>query len=172
MKKMKRAIKSKEAALAALLILSAALTGALFFNPELINANEPFIDLNSGIGNAIGNAEGAYKALNPSTSSEAESTVLPSSETSETDHAAIDANFGNYDIRVIVEGEAITKQEKGSSKRTEIDIKDLLEEFRSSHAPAFSSVLLIDDYADAKIFTRIIRALDAQGIPYDKERLP
>lgn len=169
---MKKTIRSKEAALVMLLVLSAALTGALFFNPKLINADDPFIDLNSGIGNAVGNAESAFIALNPSPSSDTESTTHPSTETSENDHAASDANFGNYDLWVIVEGKTITKQEKGNSKRTEIDIKDLLEEFRSSHTSALGPVLLKDDYADAKVFTRIIHALDAQGIPYDKERLP
>lgn len=172
MKKKKQAIRSKETALVVLFILSATLTGALLFKPELINASEPFIDLNSGVGNAIGNAEGAYNALKPSNSSEAQTPAFISTETSMSDHAAIEPNFGDYDIRVVVEGESITKQEKGSTQRTELDIEELLSGFQSAQDSYRDRILLVDDYADAKVFIRIIRAFDAQGIQYDIERTP
>lgn len=165
---MKQAIRSKETALVLLLILSATLTGALLFKPELINASEPFIDLNSGVGQAIGNAKDAYSAINISSPLEAQPPVPASSEVSMPDHTAVDGNFGDYSVRIVVEGESVTKQESGSNRRTEMDIKDLLNEIRSTSG----SILLVDDYADAKVFTRIIQTLDTQGIPFDKERMP
>ena len=43
-----------------LLVFSFALTGGIFYTPELENADKPFIELSGAVGTAIGNAKDAF----------------------------------------------------------------------------------------------------------------
>lgn len=169
MKKMKsilKILKSKGILLTVLFLLSIVLAGSVFYKPELRNAETPFVDL-SGIGNALGKAEEAYNALNPPSP-----TVLPPQPvqppvTSASENAApIDVNAEKYDIKVAVEGETITIQAKGKPPRTNITLTDFEAKFESARQSDQDLVLLVDDYADAKLFVRIKQLIEESGVEY------
>ncbi len=150
---MKTGLMSKKSKIIIIVALSSlVLLGLGSSKIVLRNADEPFIDLTGSIGNSIGNAEeaSATPGAEPTGGSPNEVHVAPA--------------MGD-DYRVVVSGKTVTVYnvnngaERMIRSYREFDIgtfeRDVIDGFMRD-----KNVMLIDDYADYKIYTIVVEVLD------------
>ncbi len=131
--------------------------------PNLINANDPFIDLDS-IGDSIGNAKEAYEkahptpiptqipVVTPEVTPEPTPTEIPPNE-NEIQLIVGDANLSGSGEVILLEGAQINSSE---------DLRNLI----TGSDYEGKTVLLIDYYAENEAFRSVKNILDETGISY------
>ena len=121
--------------------------------PNLINSDDPFIELDS-IGDSIGNAKTAYEkehpTLTPTPIPDITPVVTPEPTPTE---IPTHENLAGSGESVILGGKKITSSEKLKSIITEPDYDE-------------KSILLIDYYAEKEAFEVVKSTLDEIGISY------
>ncbi len=140
------------------MLSSLVLTGYIFRKPVLKNAEKPFIELSGSVGNAIGNAKNAYAAEHPAAATEQEA---PEPETEEPTTASVQADA---DIEIVVYDEVIMTEGVTYS-----DIESFQEAFNHGMFEE-KNIVLIDDYAEARTFKRLIKLFKEAGISCEIER--
>ncbi len=131
--------------------------------PNLINSNDPFIELDS-IGDAIGNAKEAYEkahptpiptqipVVTPEVTPEPTPTEIPPNE-NEIQLIVGDANLSGSGEVILLEGAQINSSE---------DLRNLI----TGSDYEGKTVLLIDYYAENEAFRSVKNILDETGISY------
>ena len=131
--------------------------------PNLINANDPFIDLDS-IGDSIGNAKEAYEkahptpiptqipVVTPEVTPEPTPTEIPPNE-NEIQLIVGDTNLSGSGEIILFEGSKIKSTEELKNLITGPDYEE-------------KTILLIDYYAENEAFRSVIKVLDETGKSY------
>ncbi len=136
--------------------------GTIFFTPVLKNADDPFIEISGSVGEAVGNAKEAYIAANPTATprpiAPPRPTATPKPTATPTPVPVI------KDIEIVVADEELSCEGYKSTTAT-----DFMKEFDPADA-AGRRVVLVDDYAEAKTFKKLLKYLDSIGFTYDVER--
>lgn len=134
--------------------------------PNLINSDEPFIELDS-IGDSIGNAKTAYEKahptltptpipdITPAVTPEPTPTEIPPSE-NEIKIIVGDEDLSGSGELIILEGIQVKSSEELKSIITGPDYED-------------KTILLIDHYAEKEAFKAVKSTLDEIGISYRTE---
>ena len=132
--------------------------------PNLINADDPFIDLDSSIGTSIGNAQKAYEKAHPTpvptpiptpeVSPEPTPTEIPTEESVKIFVGA--ENFSGSGELIYLEGIQMDSIESLKSSITSLDYDG-------------KTFVLIDNYAENNTFKAVKKLLDESGISYHIE---
>lgn len=130
------------------------LTGYVFYEPKLINANKPFIELSGSIGTSIGNAKNAYEYEHPKVEP-AKSTPTPVKPTPTPVKHEVKTQAA-----IMVSGEIISLDGKECK-----NVEDFETMIRSKEYDSLSFVL-IDDYAEATTYRAVKRVLEDVGKKY------
>ena len=141
--------------LSALVIIMLALTGGIFYTPELKNADKPFIELSGSIGTAIGNANDAY-------ADEHKQPDPPQEDGEETPSSTEPQKEEQSDskIEIVVTGEEIKIGMKSVDDFSEFDTVIRGEAFDGKEFE------IVDDFGEFKTTRRIIKLFDKLGKNY------
>ena len=134
-------------------LLYFVLVGYVIYKPVLKNADKPFIDLNGSVGEAIGNAKDAYDVEHPSISETQPIKPKPIDEPKIDPQKVYDKS-----IKIIVTDEKISINEE--SYNTYSDYKKVFK----SETFNDKTIYLIDDYAEAKTFLKLIKLFEQSGL--------
>lgn len=172
---MKNGLNKKILIIASLLIML-FLTAFLPWNmPKLINADKPFINLSGSIGESIGNANEAYeKAVLTPTPDDTVPTITPAP----TDIPEIQDPEGN-DIMIIVGdedfaglGEAVYIKGAGIEPlKISADSLDTLKDTLQNKGSEGYKIILVDNYAETKVYRALKNMLEDFGINYETESI-
>ena len=158
---MRNGLNSKRILIVPVLTVAAfALTGGIFYTPELENADKPFIELSGAVGTAIGNAEDAYadEHIQPNAPQEGEeetpaSTAQKQGQTADT---KIEITVTDEQIRIgmkrvadFSEFETLIRGENYDGREFEI----------------------VDDFGEYKTIKKIDRLLNKLGKTYSIRRV-
>lgn len=157
---MKNGSNTKIKIIIALAVAALILTGYIFRKPVLRNAEKPFIELSGSVGNAIGSAKSAYAAEHPAPTTEA----APSEPETEIPTTEPEPEPDDGVIEIVVRDESITADEA-----TYKDADSFIKAFDHGVFEE-KKFVLVDDYAEAKTFRRLIRLFEEAGIRYEIER--
>ena len=157
---MKNGSSNKRRIIIVVVIAALILTGYIFRKPVLKNAEKPFIELSGSVGNAIGNAKNAYDAEHPAPTTEP-APPEPETEPPTTESETADVDV---DIEIVVCDESISTDEA-----TYKDVNGFIEAFNHGVFEE-KNIILVDDYAEAKTFKRLINLFEEAGISYEIER--
>ena len=172
---MKNGLNKKILIIASLLIML-FLTAFLPWNmPKLINADKPFINLSGSIGESIGNANEAYEkaVLTP-----APYDTVPTITPAPTDIPEIQDPEGN-EIMIIVGdedfaglGEAVYIKGAGIEPlKISADSLDTLKDTLQNKGSEGYKIILVDNYAETKIYRALKNMLEDFGINYETESI-
>jgi hypothetical protein len=139
------------------------LVSGLFYTPELINCDKPFIEISGSVGDAIGNAKGAYIATHPTSTPTPTATPKPTATPTPTP-TPIPTATPTPPLEVIVGGEEVTSYLYEGN-----DIETFLREFTVEKLLG-RKVILVDDYAEAKTFRKVLRFIIESALEYEIER--
>lgn len=172
---MKNGLNKKILIIASLLIML-FLTAFLPWNmPKLINADKPFINLSGSIGESIGNANEAYeKAVLTPTPDDTVPTITPAP----TDIPEIQDPEGN-EIMIIVGdedfaglGEAVYIKGAGIEPlKISADSLDTLKDTLQNKGSEGYKIILVDNYAETKVYRALKNMLEDFGINYETESI-
>ncbi|MBO4414564.1 MAG: hypothetical protein J5824_01115 [Lachnospiraceae bacterium] len=151
--------------------------------PDLVNVGGPFIDLTGTVGESIGNAEEAYEAENavetptgiPTDSPTPTITPLPTPTPVEgVTPTPVITPTPIASLRVMVGYDMITNPDKDPAVIVSIDsgrVYENVDEVLAVIAEAAKSkeIVLIDNFAEAETFGRIVRYCEENGIRYTRE---
>ena len=194
---MKNGWNSKNFIIVIMLFSGVLLAGYIFYKPVLKNADKPFIELSGSVGTAIGNAQGAYYAANvtekpaptgtemPSSTPKPSITAKPTTTPTPLPSSGPDTPApSNTPVPTVVptlsptptpivptEARIIVADEQVSSNGLfDGNVEDFKTEFQKEHG-VFKGlkIILIDDYAEAKSFRRMIRLIKESGVEYEIE---
>lgn len=152
---MKRGSNSKYKIIIACLISSLLLSGYVIYKPVLKNANKPFIDLSGSIGDALGNAQEAYKVAHPTPDPKPKEEVKPTVTPKPTPPVVT-----QYDI--VVEDENIQINGKNYTIKG-IDAFD--REIRSSEYDG-KTFTVVDDFAESITLREVMDVLEKANKKY------
>jgi len=172
---MKNGLNKKILIIASLLIML-FLTAFLPWNmPKLINADKPFINLSGSIGESIGNANEAYEkaVLTP-----APDDTVPTITPAPTDIPEIQDPEGN-EIMIIVGdedfaglGEAVYIKGAGIEPlKISADSLDTLKDSLQNKGSEGYKIILVDNYAETKVYRALKNMLEDFGINYETESI-
>jgi hypothetical protein len=172
---MKNGLNKKILIIASLLIML-FLTAFLPWNmPKLINADKPFINLSGSIGESIGNANEAYEkaVLTP-----APDDTVPTITPAPTDIPEIQDPEGN-EIMIIVGdedfaglGEAVYIKGAGIEPlKISADSLDTLKDTLQNKGSEGYKIILVDNYAETKVYRALKNMLEDFGINYETESI-
>ena len=172
---MKNGLNKKILIIASLLIML-FLTAFLPWNmPKLINADKPFINLSGSIGDSIGNANEAYEkaVLTP-----APDDTVPTITPAPTDIPEIQDPEGN-EIMIIVGdedfaglGEAVYIKGAGIEPlKISADSLDTLKDTLQNKGSEGYKIILVDNYAETKVYRALKNMLEDFGINYETESI-
>jgi hypothetical protein len=172
---MKNGLNKKILIIASLLIML-FLTAFLPWNmPKLINADKPFINLSGSIGESIGNANEAYEkaVLTP-----APDDTVPTITPAPTDIPEIQDPEGN-EIMIIVGdedfaglGEAVYIKGAGIEPlKISADSLDTLKDTLQNKRSEGYKIILVDNYAETKVYRALKNMLEDFGINYETESI-
>ena len=172
---MKNGLNKKILIIASLLIML-FLTAFLPWNmPKLINADKPFINLSGSIGESIGNANEAYEkaVLTP-----APDDTVPTITPAPTDIPEIQDPEGN-EIMIIVGdedfaglGEAVYIKGAGIEPlKISADSLDTLKDTLQNKESEGYKIILVDNYAETKVYRALKNMLEDFGINYETESI-
>ena len=172
---MKNGLNKKILIIASLLIIL-FLTAFLPWNmPKLINADKPFINLSGSIGESIGNANEAYEkaVLTP-----APDDTVPTITPAPTDIPEIQDPEGN-EIMIIVGdedfaglGEAVYIKGAGIEPlKISADSLDTLKDTLQNKESEGYKIILVDNYAETKVYRALKNMLEDFGINYETESI-
>ena len=172
---MKNGLNKKILIIASLLIML-FLTAFLPWNmPKLINADKPFINLSGSIGESIGNANEAYeKAVLTPVPDDTVPTITPAP----TDIPEIQDPEGN-EIMIIVGdedfaglGEAVYIKGAGIEPlKISADSLDTLKDSLQNKGSEGYKIILVDNYAETKVYRALKNMLEDFGINYETESI-
>ena len=172
---MKNGLNKKILIIASLLIML-FLTAFLPWNmPKLINADKPFINLSGSIGESIGNANEAYEkaVLTP-----APDDTVPTITPAPTDIPEIQDPEGN-EIMIIVGdedfaglGEAVYIKGAGIEPlKISAGSLDTLKDTLQNKGSEGYKIILVDNYAETKVYRALKNMLEDFGINYETESI-
>ena len=172
---MKNGLNKKILIIASLLIML-FLTAFLPWNmPKLINADKPFINLSGSIGESIGNANEAYEkaVLTP-----APDDTVPTITPAPTDIPEIQDPESN-EIMIIVGdedfaglGEAVYIKGAGIEPlKISADSLDTLKDTLQNKGSEGYKIILVDNYAETKVYRALKNMLEDFGINYETESI-
>ena len=164
---MKTGLKNKKKLIITGLIMFLLLTAFWSWNmPKLINADLPFIELKGSIGESIGSAKIAYEKATlvtnpdiPVITETPEPTEIPDTST-EKDEVRIvigDDDMSGSGEKITADGSYITSLD---------DLKVLLD----SENFEGKDLVLVDNYAETKIFRALIEYFKSKGTEYRTQR--
>lgn len=153
---MKNGSNNKKPIIAACLVLASVfLCGSIFYTPVLKNADLPFIELSGSVGTAIGNAKQAYedehKPVEETSKKDDKSKEKASDSAEKTSDSNITITVSNKEIKV------------GMLPYHSFD--DFESTIRSG-AYDGQSFVVEDNYANYKVFKRVLGLLDKMGKKY------
>ena len=147
---MKNGLIRKIQFLSIVICLTLLLAGYIIYQPKLRNADKPFIELNGGDGDSIGNAQkAAWNAYD-----DQHLVVTPTSTPMPVDDSR---------IRVIVNDETV-----GFGDFVGLSFDDFKEKFESGALDS-KEIILVDNYAEARTFKKIIKLFERAGRDYEIE---
>jgi hypothetical protein len=172
---MKNGLNKKILIIASLLIML-FLTAFLPWNmPKLIDADKPFINLSGSIGESIGNANEAYEkaVLTP-----APDDTVPTITPAPTDIPEIQDPESN-EIMIIVGdedfaglGEAVYIKGAGIEPlKISADSLDTLKDTLQNKGSEGYKIILVDNYAETKVYRALKNMLEDFGINYETESI-
>lgn len=172
---MKNGLNKKILIIASLLIML-FLTAFLPWNmPKLINADKPFINLSGSIGESIGNANEAYEktVLTP-----VPDDTVPTITPAPTDIPEIQDPESN-EIMIIVGdedfaglGEAVYLNGAGIEPlKISADSLDTLKDTLQNKGSEGYKIILVDNYAETKVYRVLKNMLEDFGINYETESI-
>ena len=172
---MKNGLNKKILIIASLLIML-FLTAFLPWNmPKLINADKPFINLSGSIGESIGNANEAYEkaVLTP-----VPDDTVPTITLAPTDIPEIQDPESN-EIMIIVGdedfaglGEAVYLKGAGIEPlKISADSLDTLKDTLQNKGSEGYKIILVDNYAETKVYRALKNMLEDFGINYETESI-
>jgi hypothetical protein len=144
--------------------------------PNLINANKPFVDLSGSIGESIGNANKAYEKamLTPAP----DDTMIPTVTPIPTDIPDIqDPEAG--EIMIIVgdedyagSGEVVYIKNFGMDPlKFSSDSFETLKETLQNKGSEGYNIILVDNYAETKVYRILKNMLEDAGISFETESI-
>ena len=143
--------------------------------PNLINANKPFIDLSGSIGESVGNAKEAYeKAVLTPAPDDTVPTITPAPtdipEIQDPESGEIMINVGDEDFAG--SGEAVYIKGAGMEPlKFSVDSFETLKNTLQSKEFEGYKIILVDNYAETKVFRILKRMLEDSGIDYEIESI-
>ena len=172
---MKNGLNKKILIIASLLIML-FLTAFLPWNmPKLINADKPFINLSGSIGESIGNANEAYEkaVLTP-----APDDTVPTITPAPTDIPEIQDPEGNETMIIVGDedfaglGEAVYIKGAGIEPlKISADSLDTLKDTLQNKGSEGYKIILVDNYAETKVYRALKNMLEDFGINYETESI-
>ncbi len=151
--RMKNGLNKKTFWMVIFLLFYFDLVGYIFYKPVLKNADKPFIELSGSVGEAIGNAKSAYDVEHPSIS-ETQPIIPKTTEVPEKKEKKVHSNS----IEIIVTDEKISINE--NSYDTYYDYKKIFKSETFNN----KTIYLIDDYAEAKTFLKLLKLFEQSGL--------
>ncbi len=134
------------------ILMSLLITGYVFYVPKLKNADNPFIVLNGNNGDSIGAAksaaQNAYNAEHPISTPTPTATPAPKEDGK---------------MRVTVSDETIA-----FGSLTNLDFNRFKKVFENGALDS-KEIILVDDYAEARTFSKIIKLFEKAGKEYEVE---
>ena len=172
---MKNGLNKKILIIASLLIML-FLTAFLPWNmPKLINADKPFINLSGSIGESIGNANEAYeKAVLTPAPDDAVPTISPAPtdipEIQDPESNEIMIIVGDEDFAGL--GEAVYIKGAGIEPlKISADSLDTLKDTLQNKGSEGYKIILVDNYAETKVYRALKNMLEDFGINYETESI-
>lgn len=172
---MKNGLNKKILIIASLLIML-FLTAFLPWNmPKLINADKPFINLSGSIGESIGNANEAYeKAVLTPVSDDTVPTITPAPtdipEIQDPESNEIMIIVGDEDFAGL--GEAVYIKGAGIEPlKISADSLDTLKDTLQNKGSEGYKIILVDNYAETKVYRALKNMLEDFGINYETESI-
>ena len=172
---MKNGLNKKILIIASLLIML-FLTAFLPWNmPKLINADKPFINLSGAIGESIGNANEAYeKAVLTPVPDDTVSTITPAPtdipEIQDPESNEIMIIVGDEDFAGL--GEAVYIKGAGIEPlKISADSLDTLKDTLQNKGSEGYKIILVDNYAETKVYRALKNMLEDFGINYETESI-
>ena len=172
---MKNGLNKKILIIASLLIML-FLTAFLPWNmPKLINADKPFINLSGSIGESIGNANEAYeKAVLTPAPDDTVPTITPAptdiSEIQDPESNEIMIIVGDEDFAGL--GEAVYIKGAGIEPlKISADSLDTLKDTLQNKGSEGYKIILVDNYAETKVYRALKNMLEDFGINYETESI-
>lgn len=170
---MKNGLNKKILIMASLLIML-FLTAFLPWNmPKLINADKPFINLSGSIGESIGNANEAYeKAVLTPVPDDMVPTITPAPtdipEIQDPESNEIMIIVGDEDFAGL--GEAVYIKGAGIEPlKISADSLDTLKDTLQNKGSEGYKIILVDNYAETKVYRALKNMLEDFGINYETE---
>ena len=172
---MKNGLNKKILIIASLLIML-FLTAFLPWNmPKLINADKPFINLSGSIGESIGNANEAYEkaVLTPAPDDTVPTitpapTDIPEIQDPEINEIMIivgDEDFAGLGEAVYIKGAGI------EPLKISADSLDSLKDTLQNKGSEGYKIILVDNYAETKVYRVLKNMLEDFGINYETESI-
>ena len=172
---MKNGLNKKILIIACLLIML-FLTAFLPWNmPKLINADKPFINLSGSIGESIGNANEAYeKAVLTPVPDDTVPTITPAPtdipEIQDPESNEIMIIVGDEDFAGL--GEAVYIKGAGIEPlKISADSLDTLKDTLQNKGSEGYKIILVDNYAETKVYRALKNMLEDFGINYETESI-
>jgi hypothetical protein len=172
---MKNGLNKKILIIASLLIML-FLTAFLPWNmPKLINADKPFINLSGSIGESIGNANEAYeKAVLTPVPDDMVPTITPAPtdipEIQDPESNEIMIIVGDEDFAGL--GEAVYIKGAGIEPlKISADSLDTLKDTLQNKGSEGYKIILVDNYAETKVYRALKNMLEDFGINYETESI-
>ena len=172
---MKNGLNKKILIIASLLIML-FLTAFLPWNmPKLINADKPFINLSGSIGESIGNANEAYeKAVLTPVPDDTVPTITPAPtdipEIQDPESNEIMIIVGDEDFAGL--GEAVYIKGAGIKPlKISADSLDTLKDTLQNKGSEGYKIILVDNYAETKVYRALKNMLEDFGINYETESI-
>ena len=172
---MKNGLNKKILIIASLLIML-FLTAFLPWNmPKLINADKPFINLSGSIGESIGNANEAYeKAVLTPVPDDTVPTITPAPtdipEIQDPESNEIMIIVGDEDFAGL--GEAVYIKGAGIEPlKISADSLDTLKDSLQNKGSEGYKIILVDNYAETKVYRALKNMLEDFGINYETESI-
>ncbi|MBQ7636963.1 MAG: hypothetical protein IJS80_06610 [Lachnospiraceae bacterium] len=139
----------------------------LIFTPVLKNADKPFIDLSGSVGEAIGNAQSAYIAANPTVTPRPKATATPTPRPTSVPTPTPTPVI--KDVEIVVADEEVNSEDFKSTDAAGITVEFTAKKIQDIKAEG-RKVILVDDYAESKTFKKLLKLLNDSGLDYEVER--
>ena len=156
--KMKNGLRNRKTQiLLCLVAVALALTGGIFYTPELKNADKPFIELSGSVGTAIGNAKDAYS------DEHVRSDTLQETEENKPASTALEKEREQAPDRIIEI--YVTDEEIKIGMKKVADFSEFETLIRSENYDG-REFAIVDDFGEYKTIKRIDKLLEKLGKTY------